>query len=448
MKMGFSKKEIVSDGNYSISKELPDKRQNRSIKKSNLTLMKPRDKARVASKSVLRPAEPVFRKVSLSSTDEMTILDAIRQSEEITPIPNVPVRATVKDKIRSDSIIFRQSANIGQTIQIGVLNLGSLDKIGEMYQKKNLPLWQFTAIDKAAGAAWTALAYEFGCTQLNAFVKYLSDNFGNAGKTTTQTNIEFHFDIMTGRRLNREDYDGIKEYCAQYFAAAAICHDTFREESPLNEFHSAIIQKFYLSEEIAVSNKLLAALHTYLLRYNFNENYESTSDLPPYQLICRQEGGSCRQEILTGKPIVLDKNIGIGIKYLASLKLLVGGMIAFTASVIARRKRDLLIKLKPQPPHNNNSFNSLLPQTACPPETSCEYISLKDIAWRKSDENPVNSRKYSNKIRNRQEIIDRALKLLAEKRPMAELKRDLPITEGEISILSRNLMLNKEVRTS
>jgi len=448
MKMGLSKKEIASDENYTAVKKSPDKRRNRLVNKSSLTLMRPRDKVRPALKFVPHPIVPVIPEANLFSVDESTAPEEIQQPFEIAPVRIESENAADKIKIQSDSVTFKRPAKISQTIQIGILGLGDIDKIGEVFRGKNLPLWQFTAFDKVTGAAWLSFAHELEQSSLIAFVRYLSDNFNKTGKTTAQICIEFHFDMAIGRNLNREDYNAIREYCSQHFAAANICHDLPHDKSLLNEFHDTLIRKFYHSQKASTTGRLLDILHAYLLKYNFNDNNEAISDLPPYQLICQQEGGPFSREILSGKPIILDRNPGNGINYLSSLRLLAGSMIAFLSSAIAPRKKRLFIKSKLRSLRDINSANSLARQTVRPPETGYEYISLRDVAWKRPDENPVSPGKYSSKIRNRQEIINRALKLLAEKRPMAELKRDLPITEGEISMLQRNLMLNKEVRTS
>jgi hypothetical protein len=69
-----------------------------------------------------------------------------------------------------------------------------------------------------------------------------------------------------------------------------------------------------------------------------------------------------------------------------------------------------------------------------------EFVDFKTIAWKDSRENrPSVKKPATDNTRNRQEVIRLAKKLLAEKHDEAQLKKNLPITDGELSMVKQTL---------
>jgi len=100
----------------------------------------------------------------------------------------------------------------------------------------------------------------------------------------------------------------------------------------------------------------------------------------------------------------------------------------------------------PLPPKAGLETTSQTRQGIESTDNEFEYINLKNMNWEKHRDKQAKTDTKTSKVRNRQELINRAKELLAQKRSIAELKSTLPMTEGELSMLSQNIMFGDKER--
>ncbi len=239
-----------------------------------------------------------------------------------------------------------------------------------------------------------------------------------------------------------------------------LCNDAINFDSHLGNFHRLLEDNFYSTRRINSISKLLETSESFIIQYNYKMNFNASLNLPPNQLICRQYGNNFGPGILKFKPVVLDKNQTARARYLVGLKMMAGMFGAIARSIRFRRKSGRVkstkntnktytaqTKLsKPLMPNFGIETTPQMQRGAAPVNNKFEYISLKDMNWERPKEKQIKMDARANKVRNRQELINRAKELLAQKRSIAELKSMLPMTEGELSMLSRNITFSDKER--
>ncbi len=406
--------------------------------KSRLTIMKPRNRVSFLSTSSILPKDNEIKP------------NPVDMTEEIMPEPPTvlePVKEFAVRKTLPDTISPRHFKTDTKTIQIGLLNLEKIDSYGDLYQKYNLPSWQFTAFDPQTGGAWIAYSFEIGWEQQDGFFKILSKHLSSHGILSNQINFELCYDSAILEKSGQANIAKTEESLEQYFSGGVVVKSgTSFKDSEINRFHCLLEDNFYLSLRVRTVSKLMEKAEAFLLRYNYKENFESPLNLPPNQLICRQYGNNHDPEILKFRPIVLEKNQVSKVRYLIGLRMIAGLFTSIVASVLTRRKRVIRVTSMPLPP---KARLETIPQTLRGIESNdnkFEYISLKNMNWEKPRDKQIETDAKTSKVRNRQELINRAKELLAQKRSIAELKNTLPMTEGELSMLSQNITFSDKER--
>lgn len=382
--------------------------------KSSLTVIKPRNKAAFLMTASTIPEN---KNIDIEPVDIM---------EEVIPeksYSSEPRKETKTDKIVSEVVspIYSET----KTIQIGVLNLKEIDSYGDLCRKYNLPSWQFTAFDSQTGGAWISYSFEMNRVRQNEFAMSISKHLTSCGILVDQINLEF-------------------------------CDDAINYNSHLGKFHRLLEDNFYSSSRVHTGSMLLQESESFIIQYNYKMNFDASLNLPPNQLICRQYGSDFGPEVLKFKPVVLDKNQTAKARYLVGLKMMAGLFGAFAGLVRLRSRKSGRVrstkisnnantagtnttKIKLSKPSVPNFGIESRPQSTAPVNNKFEYISLKDMNWKRPREKQINIDARMNKVRNRQELISRAKELLAQKRSIAELKSTLQMTEGELSMLSQNI---------
>ncbi|MCP4704947.1 MAG: hypothetical protein GY865_10080, partial [candidate division Zixibacteria bacterium] len=279
-----------------------------------------------------------------------------------------------------------------------------------------------------------------------------------------QINFKVNYDSAILNILRQADTEKSEEYLDQYFDGRVIVRNRLSErDSELNRFHYLLEDNFYNSVKVKSVSKLLEQAESFLIRYNYNENYNSSLNLPPNQLICRQYGGDFGPELLKFKPILLKKNRASTARYLIGLKMMAGLFTSMAGSVISRKNRvkrigkigitnpiqkaNTITELpKPLPPKTRIKTTEKQLQDSKSIENKFEYISLNKMNWEKPEGRQIENDSRTGIGRNRKELIHRAKELLAQKRSIAELKKTLPMTEGELSMLSQNITISDKER--
>ncbi len=391
--------------------------------KSRLTIMKPRNRVSFLSASPIIPKDNEIKP------------DPIDLTEEIMPEPPTilePGKEIIIEKTSPKNVSPRHLRTDTKTIQIGLLNLKKIDSFGDLCQKYNLPSWQFTAFEPQTGGAWIAYSFEIGWEQQNEFIKILSKHFLSHGILPNQISFELGYNSAILEKLGQVDMAKTEESPDRDFK--------------LNRFHRLLEDNFYLSLRVRTVSKLMEKAESFLLRYNYKENFESPLNLPPNQLVCRQYSNNHDPEILKFKPIVLEKNQAGKVRYLIGLRMIAGLLTSIVGSVLSRRKRVIKGTSMPLPPKAGLETTSQTRQGIESTDNEFEYINLKNMNWEKHRDKQAKTDTKTSKVRNRQELINRAKELLAQKRSIAELKSTLPMTEGELSMLSQNIMFGDKER--
>jgi len=423
MEIGFSKE---------VSNEQPKRNG------SKLLVMKPRDKALIASSASERSSDDSDVRFKNSDPNEI--------SQELSPastelVLNRPIERTLSVPDHSNKLSIDH-----KIIQIGVQNLQEIENFNNLSLKHHLPVWQYTAYEVQSGAVWVSYSYQFGSDQLNRFVEKLSDHLQKSGISSNGIELQYKFESSLRNRLSREDLKSIRMNLKRLgYGGCNLENSLLTKGSELEKFYLKMQERFYTNITVQNLSGLIKSVSEFLIKYNYTDKSESNYSLPPFQIISRLENGDCRSNVLKMKPSVLDKRQENRGRFLVCLKSITGSMSSFIGSAIIRRKREIVptdsstpasmnIVRIPKTPHVKNL------------QSSYEYISFKDIKWKRLEGQPAPVNNNSKITRNRQEIIELAKKLLAERRPMAELKKALPITEGELSMLKQNNISDKEVR--
>ena len=391
--------------------------------KSSLTVIKPRNKA-----SYLTSASTISKHQNI----DIEPVDIIENVLSELPTTSEPKIETETEKIIPEVVFPLYSET--KTIQIGVLNLKEIDSFGDLCQKYNLPSWQLTAFDSQTGGAWISYSFEMSREKQNEFAMAISKHLTFCGILVDKINYE-------------------------------LCDETMNFDSRLGKFHNLLEDNLYSSIGVKTVSKLLEESESFVIQYNYKMNFDASLNLPPNQLICRQYGNDFGPEVLKFKPVVLDKNQTAKARYLVGLRIMAGLFAAIAGSVrfrkISGRARSSKIpnnantagtntaKIKPSKPSMPNlgiESTMQMPRTAAPVNNKFEYISLKNMNWERPKEKQIKLDTRTNKVRNRQELISRAKELLAQKRSIAELKNRLPMTEGELSMLSKNITFSDTER--
>ncbi|RKX21764.1 MAG: hypothetical protein DRP51_03645 [Candidatus Zixiibacteriota bacterium] len=405
--------------------------------RSKLNIMKPRNRLSFVSAT---PAVPEDKEIKPAPVDIV---------EEIMAEPPRELRSRKEitvEKAVSEIVSARHSKTDIKTIQIGLFNLDTIDSFGELCQKYNLPSWQFTAFDSQTGGAWIAYSYEISRELQIEFLKTLSKHFSTHGILSNQINFELCYDSAISGKLKQTDTAKTEESPDHYFSGDMVVTNgaSFRD-SGINGFHRLLEDNFYYALRVKTVSNLLARADEFLLRYNYKKNFESPLNLPPNQLTCREYGNNYGPEILRYKPVLLKNNQANKARYFIGLKMIAGLFASIVGSVLSKRKKALRITSRPLPP---NTGITTTPQTLPGTESAdkFEYINLKNMNWGKPRDKKTETAVKAGGVRNRQEIINRARELLAQKRTITELKNMLPMTEGELSLLSQNITLSNEER--
>ena len=408
-------------GTSDNSVTLPDQNFLNSISnqnriKSSLTVIKPRNK-----RSFLAPAPTVSENKNIE-------IEPVEIMEEV--LPEVPVITESNNEITTEKIVpevvGRQNFET-RTIQIGLLNLSEIESFGDLCQKYNLPSWQLTAFDPQTGGAWINYSNEMSPEKQNEFSIVIAKHLASFGILDDKIKFE-------------------------------LCYDATNSDSHLGQFHCKLEDNFYSSIEVKSLSKLLRESELFMTRYNYKINFEGPLTLPPNQLICRLYGIESAAEILTFKPTVLDKNKVSRARYLIGLRMMAGMLTSIGRSVRFRRNgirtavsakianKINAKKAKSSASSIKDNSKAIIPNRTVPSQNKFEFISLKNMNWEKPEARQIKSVAATSKIRNRQELISRAKELLAQKRSITELKNTLPMTEGELTLLSKNITFSDKER--
>lgn len=420
-----------------------------SQNKSRLTVIKPRNKALFLSNSSTLPEK---RKIIPESVDVI---------EQIISEPTTEIELKNEHRLEeklAEIVSPKYSESYSKIIQIGLLNLNEIDNFGDLIRKYELPSWQFTAFDPQTGGAWIACSYEINQDKQNEFLKLLSKHLISFGVSPDQINFELCYDSIIAKKLGQVETSKTEQNLQPFFSG----HVTRQKSesvhcSQLNRFHRLLEENFYHSTRVRKVSKLLEKAESFLVQYNYKKNYKAPLELPPNQLLCRQFGNDIGPEILKFKPLVLMGDKAGRARYLIGLKMIAGLFNSMAGSILLGKKRlgrirktksakkvsTVNAKLsKPLMPDVRNESKPLTIQIAKSADNNFEYISLKNMKWEKPEEKQAETVVKIGQVRNRQELINHAKDLLAQKRSIAELKKTLRMTEGELSMLRENMTFN------
>jgi len=439
--------------------QIPEICTNRS--KSKLTILKPRNKASYLSAASALPEDEEIKAEPVAIAEKIIPEQpsVSKRQKEIIPVRRLP-----------EVVTPRYANNDSKTIQIGLLNLKETDRFGDLCRRHDLPSWQFTAFDSQSGGAWIAYTYEIDRASQNEFLTAVSKHLVSHGISLNQVKFELCYDAAISDKWGQADTIKTAENPEHRFPGQIVITNGLSEHgSPLNRFHRLLEDKFYSSLSVNSVSKLLKKAESFMLQYNYKENFGAMLNLPPNQLICRQSGDNFDPEILKFKPLVLKKNRTDKARYLVGLRMMAGLFSSLAGSILSRRKRVGItrgiqiakeanlaknakkakkaneVKRTTKEVSNSLSSRAMIDTAGQTGPTvrvvnnKIEFISLKNMNWEKPREKKAETDTGTVKVR-------RAKELLAQKRSIAELKSRLPMTEGELSMLSRNMTFSDRER--
>ena len=460
MNIGFSQKKQLNNNKKRRLEMVTRTNQT----KSRLTVIKPRNKALFVGAVLETPEIKNIKTAPIKLREEIIPEQENKQEskQEIIIEKRLPEPLT-RRFIETEA---ETKTNI-KTIQIGLLNLSEINRFGKLCQNYKLPSWQFTAFDPPTGGVWISYASAVDAEKQNSFIAALSRHLISCGLSPEQIKFELCYDSTIQNKLGPDVTDSTAAGAKQCFDGRMVVKTDFAEQNyKINKLHNLFEDKFYQSVKVHSVPQLLKKVESFLVQYNYNENYEASLSLPANQLMCRQYGNKSGPNILRFKPLVLEMNQTGKIRYLLGLKMMAGLFSSMAGSVRSGSKRIRNVKIIKRanratienkvmtsktkiskPLMSDRNIKPTAPiVTVKPVENKFEFISLKNMNWEKPAVKQFKSDSESSRVRNRRELINRAKYLLAQKRSIAELKKTLPMTEGELSMLSQNITLSDRER--
>jgi len=129
--------------------------------------------------------------------------------------------------------------------------------------------------------------------------------------------------------------------------------------------------------------------------------------------------------------------------------LTAGGLLAMFHSLFVRRHRTTGSTVAVPIPESAPKADETAIATPAPNDEHVEFLDLKNMTWNtKNNSRTRTSRSAGHPARNRQDVLRLAKQLLSQKHEERELKRELPITDGELAMVKRTMNLEGAGRSA